>query len=418
MTAANWFRSQNEELLPSPSLLIYHERLNANLQRMVALAGSPARLRPHIKTHKMREMLDLQLALGITKFKCATLAEAHLAAQAGAHDILWAYPPVGPALTSLAEMVRAYPHTTFSVLCDHPKGLRDLARIAQAISSPRNAPAPFGTRPSPAQQPRNAPAAVGARPSRAQGAGHAPRRQPHSQTAAFEVLLDLDVGYHRTGIAPGPPAAELYAALAATPGLAPGGLHAYDGHITNTDVVARTEACAQAFAPVAQFKRQLEHAGLPVPRVVAGGTPTFPMYAQRANVECSPGTCVFWDAGYESKFPDLGFVPAALVLTRVISKPGPHRLCVDLGHKAIAAEMPPPRVRFLNLSEAKQVMHSEEHLLLETPSAADFAIGDCLYGVPWHICPTVALHSQAAVLNKGALVGYWKVAARDRQLRF
>jgi D-serine deaminase-like pyridoxal phosphate-dependent protein len=131
-------------------------------------------------------------------------------------------------------------------------------------------------------------------------------------------------------------------------------------------------------------------------------------------VECSPGTCVFWDAGYTSKLPDIPFVPAALVLTRVVSKPGGNRLCLDLGHKAVAAEMPPPRVRFLNLADAVPVLHSEEHLVVETQRSSEFKVGDCLYGVPWHICPTVALHAEAVVVQRGRIIGRWPVAARGR----
>jgi D-serine deaminase-like pyridoxal phosphate-dependent protein len=110
------------------------------------------------------------------------------------------------------------------------------------------------------------------------------------------------------------------------------------------------------------------------------------------------------------------FRPAALVLTRVVSKPGPKRLCLDLGHKAVAAEMPHPRVVFLNLEDAQAVLHSEEHLVVETERSADFNVGDCLYGVPWHICPTVALHSEAIVIEGGKIAGCWKVAARERRL--
>jgi len=232
----------------------------------------------------------------------------------------------------------------------------------------------------------------------------------------LEVLLDLDCGQHRTGVSPGPKAVELYRLIGSLSGLKPGGLHAYDGHIHDVDVTVRTKNCDAAFAPVAALRQELLQARLPVPRVVVGGTPTFPMHARRGDVECSPGTCVFWDASYGNKFADLDFLPAALVLTRVISKPGSNRLCLDLGHKAIASEMPHPRVQFLNLSEAKALMHSEEHLVVETTHADDFAIGDCLYGVPWHICPTVALHSEAVVIEGGKAAQRWKIVGRERML--
>jgi D-serine deaminase-like pyridoxal phosphate-dependent protein len=193
-------------------------------------------------------------------------------------------------------------------------------------------------------------------------------------------------------------------------------LHAYDGHVHDSDVTERTAACEATFAPVEVLRRRLERDGLPVPRVVAGGTPTFPMHARRGNVECSPGTCIFWDAGYGKKLPDLDFLPAALVLTRVVSKPTSNRLCLDLGHKAIASEMPHPRVVFLNLSEANVVAHNEEHLVVETAEADAFKVGDCLYGIPWHICPTVALHSEAVVVENGRATQRWKIVGRERKL--
>jgi D-serine deaminase-like pyridoxal phosphate-dependent protein len=122
-----------------------------------------------------------------------------------------------------------------------------------------------------------------------------------------------------------------------------------------------------------------------------------------------------WDHGYASKLPDLDFLPAALVLARVVSKPGQNRLCLDLGHKAVAAENPPPRVFFPDLPDAKPVTHSEEHLVLETPRAVEFSIGSVLYGIPWHICPTVALHSHAIIVANGRAGERWRIA-RDRKL--
>jgi D-serine deaminase-like pyridoxal phosphate-dependent protein len=236
------------------------------------------------------------------------------------------------------------------------------------------------------------------------------------KVSGVEVLLDLDVGQHRTGIPPGAKAIEIYRMLASSPHLKPGGLHAYDGHISDADRAKRESECEAAFAPVIALRNELLKAGLPVPRVVVGGTPTFPIHARRPEVECSPGTCVFWDASEASKLADMDFLPAALVLTRVISKPGPNRLCLDLGHKAVGSEMPHPRVQLLNLPDAQAVVHSEEHLVVETGRAGDFEIGDCLYGMPRHICPTVALHAEATVIEKGKIAGSWKVAARNRKL--
>ena len=96
ITSPRWFEVTDVAALPSPALLVYRERVEENVRRMVAMAGGAGRLRPHIKTHKMREMIELQLGLGITKFKCATIAEAEMAAGAGVPDLLLAYQPVGP----------------------------------------------------------------------------------------------------------------------------------------------------------------------------------------------------------------------------------------------------------------------------------------------------------------------------------
>jgi D-threonine aldolase len=103
-------------------------------------------------------------------------------------------------------------------------------------------------------------------------------------------------------------------------------------------------------------------------------------------------------------------------LTRVVSKPCAGRVCTDLGHKAVAAENPHPRVEFLNLPEARAVTHSEEHLVLETERAQELAVGYCLYGVPWHVCPTVALHAEVVVIRNGRAEEHWPVIARQRRL--
>jgi D-serine deaminase-like pyridoxal phosphate-dependent protein len=164
------------------------------------------------------------------------------------------------------------------------------------------------------------------------------------------------------------------------------------------------------------LRDQLLAAGLPVPRIVAGGTPTFPFHAARKNVECSPGTITLWDASYATKLPDLNFANAALVLTRVVSKPGGDRVCLDLGHKAVSAEMPHPRVVFPDLPDAQFLTHSEEHLVLETAAASRLKLGDEILGVPWHVCPTVALHAEAVLIEAGKVVGSCPIDARARKL--
>ena len=368
-TNQSWHEISNVDEVDSPALLIYPDRVEENVRRMIAMAGGAERLCPHVKTHKLAELVRLQMTLGITKFKCATIAEAEMMASCDAPDVLLAYQPVGPKLHRFVQLIKNFPKTNFSTIADDETAIRALSEAAVQAG------------------------------------------------LKFRVLLDIDCGMHRSGVAAGAKAFELYRLIGSLPGLSIGGLHVYDGHIQESDLAARTKQCEADFAPSAKLRQQILQAGLPVPRMVVGGTPSFPIHARRADVECSPGTCVLWDAGYGTKILDLNFLHAALVLTRVISKPGANRLCLDLGHKAIAAENPHPRVLFLNLPDAKAVMHSEEHLVVETARAAEFSVGDCLYGVPWHVCPTVALHAEAVVVKNGLAESRWRIEARDRRLK-
>ncbi len=363
-----WFQSLDEPEIPSPALLIFQERVTLNLRRMIEITGGPDRLRPHVKTHKLGPLIAQQRALGIDKFKCATIAEAELCATEGAADVLLAFPPLGPNARRICELARRFPKTRFAAIADSTEGLRALGSAARAAH------------------------------------------------LVFDVLVDLDCGMHRTGIPPHDGAVELYRQLAATDGLRAAGLHAYDGHLHESDRCLREASCDAAFAPVLELRKTLIAAGLGVPALVAGGTPTFPFHAMHTERECSPGTTVLWDFGYGDAFPDLGFLHAAVLLTRIISKPGPNRLCLDLGHKAIASENPQPRARLLELSEATAVMHSEEHLVIETSRADEFAVGEALHAIPRHICPTVALHSEAFVIRSGEKAETWPIVARARRL--
>jgi len=364
----DWFRLTNEAEVASPALLIFEERVESNLRRMIEIAGGAERLRPHVKTHKLGPLVERQIALGIKKFKSATIAEAEMCAQAGAPDVLLAMPPVGPNMQRFCALARKYPGTRFSTLIDDPEATRALGAVAE------------------------------------------------KEGLTLDVFLDLDCGQNRTGIRPGDAALELYRLATTTKGLHVAGLHAYDGHIHEPDVVKRRAMYEAAFAPVLAFRQRLESAGLSVPVLVAGGTPTFPFHAAQKDRECSPGTTVLWDFGYGDKHVDLPFLPAALLLTRVVSKPGTNRLCLDLGHKAVAAENPHPRVRFIELPDAPAVTHSEEHLVIETPRASEFSVGDALHGIPRHVCPTVALHSEAVLVRGGAAVERWPILARARKL--
>src|SRR3954462_10617933 len=92
----SWFAVANADDVPSPALLVYPDRVEENIRRMIRAAGGVERLRPHMKTNKLPEVIRMQMDQGITKLTCATIAEAEMVAGCGAPDVLLAYQPVGP----------------------------------------------------------------------------------------------------------------------------------------------------------------------------------------------------------------------------------------------------------------------------------------------------------------------------------
>ena len=112
---------RDPSLLLSPSLLIYRDLVQRNIEGMIAIARGADRLRPHAKTHKMAEIIRMEGGLGIHKHKVATIAEAEMAAAAGGTDVLLAYPLVGPNLARFGRLVQAYPsHDVPCAVVDHP----------------------------------------------------------------------------------------------------------------------------------------------------------------------------------------------------------------------------------------------------------------------------------------------------------
>ena len=368
-SAEAWYLVSDAARIATPALLVYRERLERNIGKALEIAGGPRRLRPHVKTHKSSAVVELMLAAGITRFKCATVAEAEMLGRARAEDVLLAYPLLGEHARRFARLCESYPRTRFSTIADS-------AVLARSLS-----------------------AALAER----------------GQLAL--VLLDLDVGMHRTGIGIGAEAVELYRELAVLPAVRPGGLHCYDGHNHERDPSARARLAATCRDDAMRLKAELERLGLDVPSLVMGGTPTFPCYAAYPEAELSPGTCFFHDWGYLRDYPDLPFEPAALLITRVVSRPGPGRLTLDCGYKAIAADQPGERGLPLNLADARSVSQSEEHWVLESPAADTLSVGSELYVLPTHICPTFALHREALVVDgEGRVADRWQVTARDRSI--
>jgi D-serine deaminase-like pyridoxal phosphate-dependent protein len=185
----------------------------------------------------------------------------------------------------------------------------------------------------------------------------------------------------------------------------------YDGQIYDRDIEDRKISVAKAFSGLEELLTKTNTKGT---EIICGGSITFPIHAEFPERTLSPGTTLLWDQGYTESFPDLPFDVAATVATRIISKPGTYRLCLDLGHKAVASEMKTAAVFFPQLPDARIEVHSEEHLVIKTNQAENWNIGDIIYGFPWHICPTVALHNQAGNVGNQVITNFWKIEARNR----
>jgi D-threonine aldolase len=369
MANNNWFETDDIASLDTPALLVYPARVRQNIQTAIAMVGDVRRLRPHVKTNKSPGAVKLMLEAGIQKFKCATIAEGEMLAMTGAKDVVLAYQPLGPKLKRLITLVKKYPATSFACLCDNMEAARE-----QSAAFAKNG-------------------------------------------ISLRVFVDLNLGMNRSGIAPGSAAIDLYRYLAEAPGIIAAGLHAYDGHIRDLDLSMRTDQCNAAFSTVEAMKLGLEALGLSVPVIIAGGSPSFPVHARRNEVECSPGTFVYWDKGYSDSCPEQDFLPAAVLVTRVVSLPAPGTVTTDLGHKSVAAENEiERRIFFLNTNALKPVSQSEEHLVAEAAPDHSFHTGDVLYALPFHICPTVALYERAYTVEDRKITGEWMNVGRDRKL--
>jgi D-threonine aldolase len=364
------YRLDHPDHILSPGLVVFRDLVVQNIRRAIDMAGDVSRLRPHCKTHKMAAVTRLQLQHGITKHKAATFAEAEMLADAGVTDIVLSYNVVGPNIERTRKFVERYPQVAFCVTADDAAMIEQLGRAMSGAS-------------------------VG-------------------------VLLDIDPGRNRTGVCVGPQARALYRQIAVTEGLSPQGFHLYDGHQRHADPEERANAVRREWEKVLNFRDELEAADLPVPRIVCGGTPTFPIYCQFDDpaIELSPGTYIFHDASYRDSFSDLApFTPAALLLTRVISRPTANRVTFDLGTKSVAADPPMgERLVLPEISDAVQVLQNEEHLVVETADAGRWKPGDWTLAIPRHVCPSVALHAEATVVVDGRIVDHWPVSAAVRRI--
>ncbi|NDV60018.1 D-TA family PLP-dependent enzyme [Bacteroides sp. 519] len=360
-----WYEITNIDQIDSPALAVYPDRIQHNIDLAIQTVGNANRLRPHVKTNKISEVCLMMINSGITKFKCATIAEAEMLATIKAPDVLLAYQPVGPKIARLINLVKKYPETRFSCLIDNEQSGIEISSACL------------------------------------------------TEDVILDVYLDVNVGMNRTGVSL-TGVTCLAEKTVKLPGLTIRGVHAYDGHINDRDFDVRKQ---QADSSYQQSHSVLQSLQKIIPNqltLIIGGTPAFSIHAKRSECECSPGTFVFWDWGYKLMIEELPFQYAAVVISRVISVIDQHHICIDLGYKAVAAESPLPRLHFLNAPDAIQASHSEEHLVLKVTNNSTYPIGTILYAIPLHICPTIALYNNVHVIEDKKYTTNWDVIARKR----
>ena len=369
----NWYQLSNESEIDSPALLVYKDRVAANIQKMIDLAGGPDWLFVHVKTNKTPQIVEMMLGAGISKFKCATIAEAEMVCMAGGKFLIIAHQLVGPKIERLVQLRQKYPDVLMASLVDNAQTAQETNAVFAA----------------------------------------------HKLVA--NVFLDVNNGMNRSGHPLDDRIFPFYQSLRTFSNLRCFGLHVYDGHVRDAEFDKRKIKLDADFEDISQLLIHIKSAGLPNPMVVAGGTPAFTAHLERVgavnNLCFSPGTCVLWDWGYGDALVEQPFEYAALILTRVISKPVDGIVSIDMGHKAVAAENPlDKRIRFLNLINYELIGQSEEHGVLRVEDWNGIKVGDVLYGVPYHVCPTVNLYEEMQVVEHNTVAQMWQVLARRRRI--
>lgn len=354
----------------SPALIYYRDMIQKNIEKSIEEAGGAEKLWPHVKTHKSLEVTKLLVKAGIVKFKCATFAEAEMAVQAGAEKILVSYPLVGPNIQQFVRLVKKYSNQTFYAIGDDLSMLEALGKDGKEGKTELN------------------------------------------------CLVDVNTGMNRTGVSL-EEVISFYKKAAELPGIQMRGLHCYDGDRHEKSRKEREEKVKSTIGKVEFIRKTLEKEGLNCENLVMGGSPTFPCYANdMKGVFFSPGTIFIYDEGYLEQFPDLPYVPAAAVLTRVVSHPAEGYFTIDAGYKAISAEQG-IRGKLLGCPYAEEAFQSEEHWTFRMKPGHEAErpkIGEILYVIPWHICPTTAMYDKVLMVSDGKLQKFWDVTARGRQM--
>ncbi|MEY3285003.1 MAG: hypothetical protein RIR86_3016 [Acidobacteriota bacterium] len=360
--------------LMTPALLIYPEIVDSNIAAMIKVLGGDAnRWRPHIKTSKLEFVMRRLVDHGIVNFKCATTLELLTACQAGARDILIAYPVVGANARRVAEIIDQHPGIRFAVLVENEAQI-DLWK-----------------------------------------------------GRSIDLFIDINPGMNRTGIGQENVAGILeLARRTVSLGLRLGGLHYYDGHTGGLELAERDAVAHRGYDQLMGLVARLEAEGFPLPEVISAGTPSLPCalsYAGFRNQKfvhrVSPGTIVYSDCTSLAQLPrEYGLRPAALVLSTIVSHPHDRIFTCDAGHKAVSADAGVPTGTVVGHTDWRPGKPSEEHLPIEIPAGVALpAIGELIYILPRHVCPTVNNFNEAVLVKDGHLAGLAPVTARGREAR-
>ncbi len=364
------------EAVMTPALAIYADKVAANIAATLRVLGGDAnRWRPHVKTSKLGFIMHQLIEHNVTNVKCATTLELQTAAEAGATDILLAYSVMGANALRVRELAEQYSDRRVSALVE------DVAQIKAWTGS------------------------------------------------KISLFIDINCGMDRTGLELARTAEIIQLAQAIQDaGLVFRGLHVYDGHMSKyADLAAREKATHQNYDQLMESVAALAAAGLAVEEVITAGTPAFPCALTYQPFKAapflhrvSPGTVVYGDCTSTGQLPvEWGYEPAAIVVATVVSHPTANRITCDAGHKSVSADAGVPTCSVLGRPDLHPNKPSEEHLPIDVPAgAATPAIGDHLYLVPRHVCPTVNNFDHALIVEAGRIVRVERVTARGREIPF
>ncbi len=363
------YQIENVEALLTPALVIYPEIVDQNIAATLRLlGGDPNRWRPHLKTAKLGYIMKRLVSQGIVNAKCSTTVELAAACEAGMKDVLLAYAVVGPNARRVLQLADQYPNVRISVLVENVEQI--------AVWS--------GSR--------------------------------------IGIFVDVNPGMDRTGISQDGIAEIIDVVRAA--GSQFRGLHYYDGHMSAASLEEREKLAHKGYDRLMEIVMAVERAGFPLEEVITSGTPAFPFAANYAPFKegkfvhrASPGTVVYSDATSIKQLPtEWGYQPAALVVSTVVSHPKPNVITCDAGHKSVSADAGVPTCTVAGRADMIPLKPSEEHLPIEISSGAVPVIGELLYLIPRHVCPTVNNFDDAVIVENGRAVGVEHVTARGHEI--